>query len=301
MPPPVGQDWERLPPLTRSRQILADVFDIAQENADEYFVEAAGRKLRAEPWPIDALERAAKYTEEVDWVHGLFAANRDVRVPLWERLAEDLTTDPDFRDYVYCAARNWLRKHDEYTPRDVTISFAHEGHACTVEYAADWYAQRSNLTGKWRETWIKLLEATLGAKPVTRLVKIATGRRPSEGERRGKTVQQGHAGQAATDVTHGDDRAAVALLDRDEQDVMTPLEVCLEREEQERLRAAIAALPDELRQVLVLRFEGGLTHLEIGEALHWSADTSRRRYHQALDCLRRYLNPARMGSAEDRP
>src|SRR4051812_5550664 len=122
MPTPVGQDWARLPPLEQSRDPLTDVFDISLAPGDKYFVEAAGRTLRAGPWPIDAPRRAIRHGLTFPQIMDLFAPNARLQISLWDQLAADLPNDPDFRAWVRKAARNWLRYNDEYTLRDVTIA-----------------------------------------------------------------------------------------------------------------------------------------------------------------------------------
>ena len=58
------------------------------------------------------------------------------------------------------------------------------------------------------------------------------------------------------------------------------------------LRAAVNALPTDLRMVVVLRFYAGLDATEIGEALSIPAGTARSRLHRALLQLRERLQPA---------
>ena len=57
------------------------------------------------------------------------------------------------------------------------------------------------------------------------------------------------------------------------------------------LRAAINALPSDLRTVVVLRFYAGLDATEIGEALSIPAGTVRSRLHRALAQLHERLLP----------
>ena len=52
---------------------------------------------------------------------------------------------------------------------------------------------------------------------------------------------------------------------------------------------ALAALPDEQREVLALKFEAGLTFAEIAQALDISANTAASRYRYALEKLRARL------------
>ena len=57
------------------------------------------------------------------------------------------------------------------------------------------------------------------------------------------------------------------------------------------LRAAVNALPDDLRGVVLLRFYGGLNATEIGSALSIPAGTVRSRLHRALTLVREQLTP----------
>jgi len=57
------------------------------------------------------------------------------------------------------------------------------------------------------------------------------------------------------------------------------------------LRAAVNALPDDLRGVVLLRFYGGLNASEIGGALGIPAGTVRSRLHRALTLMREQLMP----------
>jgi RNA polymerase sigma-70 factor (ECF subfamily) len=63
--------------------------------------------------------------------------------------------------------------------------------------------------------------------------------------------------------------------------------------EQEERRGAIDAalrrLPENQREVLVMKIWGGLTFPKIAEALHVSANTAASRYRYALDKLRQQL------------
>lgn len=57
------------------------------------------------------------------------------------------------------------------------------------------------------------------------------------------------------------------------------------------LQAAVAALADELREVLVARIWGQLTLEEIGQMCGVSTATAFRRYREALDALRVKIEP----------
>lgn len=83
-----------------------------------------------------------------------------------------------------------------------------------------------------------------------------------------------------TDVATGFDRTELGLE-----------ELATEREELSALRAAIADLRDEYRQVILLRFAGGLTSEETGQVLGKSAGAVRIQQLRALEQLRERLGP----------
>jgi RNA polymerase sigma factor (sigma-70 family) len=300
--PPVGRDWELLPQLERNSQILAQVLGISLAR---HFARTAGRLLRLGPWPLAARDQAAQVVagspvnEEapgqdaeqgrvLELFRNLFREKGEVRVPLWERLAEDLVKDPDFREYVRRVSAKWLRANDELNFAQVALSFALEGCSCTVDHARPWYDQRGKLTGEWRETWINLLEAELGRKPVSRLVKVLQGRRPSEGEKRHGEFQPPYPGQAVADA---------AILDQQDDRIPDPWAIILRKEQVENLEAAIARLPEPQRTVLQQHFIEGRTLKAIGESLGITPYRVNQLQTQALESLQRILNPS---SREDR-
>lgn len=59
------------------------------------------------------------------------------------------------------------------------------------------------------------------------------------------------------------------------------------------LEQAIAALPDSLRAVFVLKEVEGFSHAEVGGLLHISAGASEVRLHRAIKALRQFLEPSR--------
>ena len=60
-------------------------------------------------------------------------------------------------------------------------------------------------------------------------------------------------------------------------------------EDQQRVRAAVAALPDEYRIVVELHYGDGLTMREIGEAIGIALGTVKSRLHHARETLRAAL------------
>ena len=70
-----------------------------------------------------------------------------------------------------------------------------------------------------------------------------------------------------------------------------PAGLALRAEEARRIRAAVAALPDDRRQVVLLRFADGLSAREIGQVLDRSEGAVRVLLHRALKDLAGQLNP----------
>lgn len=69
-------------------------------------------------------------------------------------------------------------------------------------------------------------------------------------------------------------------------------DVVEERERKEMLEAALKALPEAQREVLVLKIWGGLTFEEIGATLDISPFTAASRYRYGLGRLRELLTPS---------
>ncbi|MGE0435221.1 MAG: RNA polymerase sigma factor [Planctomycetota bacterium] len=61
------------------------------------------------------------------------------------------------------------------------------------------------------------------------------------------------------------------------------------------LERALAALPDDQREVLALKFEAGLTFADIASALGISPNTAASRYRYALEKLRERMTGSRPG------
>lgn len=70
-----------------------------------------------------------------------------------------------------------------------------------------------------------------------------------------------------------------------------PAGLALRAEEGRRIRTAVAGLPEDRRQVVLLRFADGLTAREIGEVLDRSEGAVRVLLHRALKDLAGQLNP----------
>ncbi|TMB85756.1 MAG: RNA polymerase sigma factor [Chloroflexi bacterium] len=68
-----------------------------------------------------------------------------------------------------------------------------------------------------------------------------------------------------------------------------PAGLALQAEEARRIRAAVIALPDDRRQVVLLRFADGLSAREIGEVLDRSEGAVRVLLHRALKDLAGHL------------
>lgn len=81
------------------------------------------------------------------------------------------------------------------------------------------------------------------------------------------------------------DRGAVATISRQRQrdglGITAPALL-----PDDALQAAVAALPDAQREVVTLKFQGGLTFAEIAAAMGTSLNTAASRYRYAMDKLR---------------
>jgi RNA polymerase sigma-70 factor, ECF subfamily len=71
-----------------------------------------------------------------------------------------------------------------------------------------------------------------------------------------------------------------------------PSESLGQTEQVDALRAAVSALPDKMREIVVLRLSGGLTFEEIAALLEIPLGTALSRMHAALDRLRNMLTTA---------
>ncbi len=72
--------------------------------------------------------------------------------------------------------------------------------------------------------------------------------------------------------------------------ISTPLfDQVVDREDHRRLKASLGALPTEQREVMILRIWGGLSFLQISEALAIPLNTASSRYRYALAALRKNL------------
>jgi RNA polymerase sigma-70 factor (ECF subfamily) len=74
-------------------------------------------------------------------------------------------------------------------------------------------------------------------------------------------------------------------------------EPALEGLDLHRLRRALAALPEELRQVLTLKYEEELSFAEIGSRLGLSKNAVFARHQRGIDALRARFDPPEGGSS----
>lgn len=84
---------------------------------------------------------------------------------------------------------------------------------------------------------------------------------------------------------------AHAALQHDWQSaaVEDPAQVMEDKEQTERVQAAIQALPADARVVLVLRHYQGISYQEISDILHCPVGTVKSRLHNALQALKHHL------------
>jgi RNA polymerase sigma-70 factor (ECF subfamily) len=132
----------------------------------------------------------------------------------------------------------------------------------------------------FQDVWQRVIAARKGWKPdaafSTWLYRIAHNRLADHW----RALQ--HRPPAPED---GDERAA-RVPDHD-----TPERHLSEFEERRRLRLALDELPDEQREVVLLRLEQDLSLEEIGEITGVGRETVKSRLRYAMDKLRQRLNP----------
>jgi RNA polymerase sigma-70 factor (ECF subfamily) len=71
----------------------------------------------------------------------------------------------------------------------------------------------------------------------------------------------------------------------------TPVETVVGAETAQLVSAAVAALPEQQRSVVVLRVWNGLSYREIAEILQCSEGTARSHMHHGLCAMRNFLEP----------
>ena len=100
------------------------------------------------------------------------------------------------------------------------------------------------------------------------------------------------ANRARDVIRHRQRLQPAALQDADALDsgVKAPADAAVEKEQQEQLRQALATLPHEQREAVVLRLHGDLTFKEIAVIQCVSLKTVQSRYRYALDKLRTHLS-----------
>ncbi len=89
------------------------------------------------------------------------------------------------------------------------------------------------------------------------------------------------------------DSLAASLEGRDP----CPFEAAAGQEQAERVRAAVARLPDFLRQVLLLAYYQGLKYREVAEVMDIPVGTVKSRLHAALGKLQEFMAPAPVSEA----
>ena len=95
---------------------------------------------------------------------------------------------------------------------------------------------------------------------------------------------------AAMDLNRGERRRnthEAAAGNRDQPHFLTPLE---QSERQAAIENALKTLPDQQREVVVMKIWGGLTFAQIGQALGISMNTAASRYRYALERLGEVLS-----------
>ena len=75
-----------------------------------------------------------------------------------------------------------------------------------------------------------------------------------------------------------------------ESDMNEPVNTIVCNEQLQQLSSAMAKLPFDQREVIMLHFQAGMTFRTIGRSLSISANTAKSRYRYGLDKLRLILN-----------
>jgi RNA polymerase sigma-70 factor (ECF subfamily) len=89
----------------------------------------------------------------------------------------------------------------------------------------------------------------------------------------------------------GRERAGDEVTDEIEATGPTPEQMALHRETSEELDALLAQLPPDQREVLLLRFAGGLDSEETGRVMNRRANAVRQLQFRALQSLRGLVQP----------
>jgi RNA polymerase sigma-70 factor (ECF subfamily) len=89
----------------------------------------------------------------------------------------------------------------------------------------------------------------------------------------------------------GPDKSIEALVSREEADVTA------DADERRQLMAEVEALPEALRQAVMLYYYDDMTYRELGELLGVSAATVNARLTKARNILRQRLNPCRVSES----
>jgi RNA polymerase sigma-70 factor (ECF subfamily) len=76
-------------------------------------------------------------------------------------------------------------------------------------------------------------------------------------------------------------------------DTPTPSAEAVANEQSGRLQGALARLPEEYRQAILLRYRNGMSFEEIGRALGRSAEAARKLWGRAVERLREEMDEAR--------
>jgi RNA polymerase sigma-70 factor (ECF subfamily) len=93
--------------------------------------------------------------------------------------------------------------------------------------------------------------------------------------------------QVAREVPlQSDDSSAPDLGQQLPADSATPSGFVMEKERKESLQVALARLPDDYRQVILLRYQEERTFEEIGTAMNRTPDAARKLWSRAMDRLR---------------
>ena len=132
----------------------------------------------------------------------------------------------------------------------------------------------------FQDVWMKLIRARRNYRPTARfttyMYQIAHNCLIDHYRRAGRSVDAFADG-------------AIEVEDMPGTDCDGPERRAESLQQGERIRAALAALPDEQREAFVLREEGGLSLVDIAAATGVAAETAKSRLRYAVSKLRRML------------
>jgi RNA polymerase sigma-70 factor (ECF subfamily) len=146
-----------------------------------------------------------------------------------------------------------------------------------MSYLTHVAGSRAEAEDLFQETFLRVLKDPRGPEDGTPFAfyLLRIGRNLALTRRQRKTVE----------------RKALAAVGMDKSPGQEPVSPLADREMTSAVHAAVARLPEELREPVALKIWSGLAWREIGKLLGCSEDTAARRFAEALRLLGRDLGP----------